>query len=130
MPLFLSLMCFSFLSYLFYCHTLLNCFSVISSFVITSHRIKFPFPLSCIFDDSYTNIYFPITLCLPYALHFSLYSPSSSSYHSLCMCMYVNVGAVVAEEEAQTGARANVLAAAWAAAEVPYLPHHSPYYAT
>lgn len=46
------------------------------------------------------------------------------------MCMYVNVGAVVAEEEAQTGARANVLAAAWAAAEVPYLPHHSPYYAT
>lgn len=33
--------------------------------------------------------------------------------------MCVNVGAVVVEEEAQTGARANVLAAAWAAAEVP-----------
>jgi hypothetical protein len=30
----------------------------------------------------------------------------------------MHIGAVVAEEEAQTGARANVLAAAWAAAEV------------
>ena len=38
------------------------------------------------------------------------------------VCVPIYAGAVVVEEEAQTGARANVLAAAWAAAEVTHSP--------
>ena len=123
------------LSYSYYFFLFISLFVLIP---LHLHFLLFPSTLIVFFTNSFHQFLLPIPFCLLLALrksivhHCTLLPILTIFLMSLssCICMCVDVGAVVAEEEAQTGARANVLAAAWAAAEVPKLPHRTDIYVT